>query len=69
MTILVFKTNLTPDKLSWLLEPMPHWLIDVHWNIDWEDCDRVFRVEAPTVAATTIEDDLRAKGIECEELR
>lgn len=69
MTVLVFKTNLIPSDLGRLLCPKPHWLTGVRWSIDWEDCDRVLRIEAPTVPAATIEDDLRGKGIDCEELR
>lgn len=68
MDILVFRTNLTRHRLDALHEPLSNLLDGARWTVDWEDCDRVLRIEADTRLAATVETYLRAEGIACEEL-
>lgn len=68
MGILVFRTNLTRRRLQSLHQPLSNLLNGARWTVDWEDRDRVLRIEADTRLADTVETYLRAEGVTCEEL-
>lgn len=68
MDVLIFRTNLTRRRLNALHQPLSDLLKGARWTIDWEDCDRVLRIETNEIAATTVETCLRTVGVYCEEL-
>ena len=68
MDILIFKTTLTRRRLNALHRPLSDLLKGARWNVDWEDCDRVLRIETDKLSATTVETYLRTEGVHCEEL-
>lgn len=68
MDVLIFKTNLTRRRLNALHRSLSDLLKGARWNVDWEDCDRVLRIETNEIPAMTIETYLRTEGVQCEEL-
>ncbi len=67
MIVEVFKTNVAEVELSELLiqqleDEFPDSLI----NFDMEDCDKILRVEASTIAPEKIIQVLNSNGYSCE---
>jgi hypothetical protein len=69
-TVLVFKTSVSSqsgiDRVKHLLNDLLH--ENERWNFDLEDCDRILRVEAFHIKASTIEEQLKKAGFMCAEL-
>lgn len=69
MHILVFKTDVVyksiAGKLVKQLDKMPG---VIRSNFDLLDCDRILRVEANALAASQIEQLVKAQGYFCREL-
>lgn len=69
MEVFVFKTNLTRRRLNTLQRPLSTLVNGARWTVDWEDCDRVLRIESDALHPAAVETYLRAQGVECEELQ
>lgn len=52
------------------IEPLLNSLLNVSekWNLDLEDCDRVLRIEAESVQANCVIENLTRAGVLCSEL-
>lgn len=69
-TVLVFKTSVesyyhvgrVKPALDKLMQPAEK------WNFDLEDCDRILRVEAFSLQASSVIEKLNHEGFACEEL-
>ncbi len=69
MEILVFKTNVTDRKIKRKLFPLLRSVEGIlKWNIDFDDEDKVLRVESLHISPRDIENKLRSAGIFCSEL-
>ncbi|PTX18274.1 hypothetical protein C8N40_10673 [Pontibacter mucosus] len=68
--VLVFRTSVNTSRAAHLLRPVLDGLMGhgETWNFDLEDCDRILRVEATTLQATTVIRHLKRAGFWCEEL-
>lgn len=69
-TVLVFKTSVTSGSNVSQVQPVLDQLMSARetWNFDLEDCDNILRVEAITLQASTIIENLAKAGFECAEL-
>lgn len=70
MKILVFKTNIRYKKH--LNEVKPHLNNTngiLRWNLDFQDKDKILRIEANNVHPQSIEIVLQNAGYYCEELK
>lgn len=69
MNILVFKTNIRYK--SHIRKVIPH-LEAIEgikkWNVDFNDADRILRIEAKNVVPTLVEQVLEKAGYYCKEL-
>ena len=69
MEILVFKTNVTDQKIKRKLFPLLRTIEGIlTWNIDFEDADKVLPVETLHVAPSIIEQTLQHAGFLCIEM-
>jgi hypothetical protein len=69
MIVEVFKTNVAEVELSELLiQQLEDQFPDSLINFDMEDCDKILRVEASTVAPEKIIQILNSNGYSCEVL-
>lgn len=69
MIVEVFKTNVAEVELSELLiQQLEDQFPDSLINFDMEDCDKILRVEAFTVAPEKIIQILNSNGYSCEVL-
>jgi len=68
MEILVFKTDLTQQSQSLLADSLSSLGGLLHWSVDWEDCDRVLRVESDNLPSQAVIERLELVKIKCEEL-
>ena len=67
MIVEVFKTNVAEVELSELLiQQLEDQFPDSLINFDMEDCDKILRVEASTVAPEKIIQILNSNGYSCE---
>lgn len=69
MNILVFKTNIRYKKH--LNEIVPHLNSTsgiIRWNIDFDDKDKILRIEANDLHPQSVEMVLQRAGYYCEEL-
>ena len=69
-TVLVFKTSVTnPGQIS-RISPLLNNLMEKseRWNFDLEDCDNILRVEAISLQAAAIINNLNRAGFSCVEL-
>jgi hypothetical protein len=69
MEVLVFKTNLTDNRVKDIES-----YLDIHphiqkWNVDLQDCDHILRIESNGVEVTEVEKILLNAGYYCEELQ
>ena len=69
-TVLVFKTSVTTSRKVGEVKPLLDKLLHQceKWNFDLEDCDHILRVEAVSVQAAVIMENLRQAGFACVEL-
>jgi len=69
-TVLVFKTSVTTSCNVNQVQPVLNQLMSTRetWNFDLEDCDKILRVEAITLQATAIIENLTKAGFDCAEL-
>lgn len=69
MNILVFKTNIRYKKQLRQVQP---WLSKIEglykWNVDFQDNDKVLRLETSDVSPVKIQSLLNQLGYYCEEL-
>ncbi|HNP22515.1 MAG TPA: hypothetical protein PKM63_13355 [Panacibacter sp.] len=69
MDILVFKTNITDRKIKRKIFPLLRTIEGiVKWTVDFEDGDKILRVEALHVRPSAIEMTLQHAGFLCHEL-
>jgi hypothetical protein len=69
MIVEVFKTNVAEVELSELLiQQLEDQFPDSLINFDMEDCDKILRVEAYSVASEKIIQILNSNGYSCEVL-
>jgi len=69
MIVEVFKTNVVEVELSELLiQQLEDQFPDSLINFDMEDCDKILRVEAATIAPEKIIQILNSNGYSCEVL-
>lgn len=67
--VLVFKTSVRSDQDIIFLKPfLEKGLAEIKWNFDLEDCDKIFRVENPTISGSSISMIFNDLGFECLEL-
>ena len=66
-TGLVFKTSVTTTGQISRISPLLDNLMDESekWNFDLEDCDNILRVEAISLQATAIINNLNRAGFSC----
>jgi len=64
-TVLVFKTSVTTTGQISRIGPLLDNLMDEseRWNFDLEDCDNILRVEAISLQATAIINNLNQAGL------
>jgi len=69
-TVLVFKTSVTTKGQISRISPLLDNLMDESekWSFDLEDCDNILRVEAISLQATAIINNLNQAGFSCVEL-
>ncbi|KAB7732075.1 hypothetical protein F5984_07630 [Rudanella paleaurantiibacter] len=68
MDVLVFKTDLTQQHLPLLTHTLAPLGGLLRWSVDWEDCDRVLRVESNDLPSQVVIRELEQLKISCEEL-
>jgi len=69
MDVYVFKTSVRYKKQVKSLKPsLDRLLAKNSWHFDLEDCDKVFRVEAPENVTGPVMELLRTNGFACDEL-
>jgi hypothetical protein len=68
MEIIVFKTDLPSPCPDPVVDALSNLRGLFRWNVDFEDCDRVLRIECQALPASAVLDRLRAVGVVCEEL-
>jgi hypothetical protein len=69
MEILVFKTNLESFKQSRRLYPLLKAIKGIlKWNVDFEDNDKILRLETANLSPRLVEIALRDAGFYCREL-
>jgi len=69
MIVEVFKTNVEEVELSeMLIQQLVGQFPDSQINFDMDDCDRILRVEARTIAPEKIINILNSNGYSCEVL-
>jgi hypothetical protein len=70
MNILVFKTNIRYKKH---LSEIVHYLNStsgiLRWNVDFQDKDKILRIEANNLHPQSVEKVLQRAGYYCEELQ
>lgn len=69
-TVLVFKTSVTNSHKLTAVKPLLDSLMNQNerWNFDLEDCDKILRVEAVSLPASVIIQNLKKAGFACTEL-
>jgi hypothetical protein len=69
-TVLVFKTSVTNSHKLMAVKPLLDSLMNQNerWNFDLEDCDKILRVEAISLPASVIIQNLKRAGFACTEL-
>ncbi|KAA5540378.1 hypothetical protein [Adhaeribacter rhizoryzae] len=69
-TVLVFKTSVTTSSKVNRLKPLLDKLMATgeKWNFDLEDCDNILRVEAISLQADAVIQNLQKAGFSCAEL-
>ena len=69
-TVLVFKTSVTTSRKVSKIKPLLDDLMNEceRWNFDLEDCDYILRVEAVSLQASAIIENLNHAGFTCAEL-
>ena len=69
MEILVFKTNLKNFIQARKLYPLLNAVKGIlNWNIDWEDNDKILRLETINISPRYVENVLQQAGFDCREL-
>lgn len=69
MNILVFKTNIRFKKhLSQLMPYLNSTSGIIRWNVDFDDKDKILRIEANNLQPQSIERVVQGAGYYCEEL-
>jgi copper chaperone len=69
MNILVFKTNIRYKKQLRQVQPVLNNIEGLYkWNVDFQDNDKVLRLETTNVSPTKIQSLLNQLGYYCEEL-
>ncbi|MEJ7737919.1 MAG: hypothetical protein WKF97_10870 [Chitinophagaceae bacterium] len=70
MDILVFKTNIRYKKnLNTLIPRLNNTKGIIRWNLDFDDKDKILRIEASDLHPKSIETVLKNAGYFCEELK
>lgn len=68
--ILIFKTNIKFRKqlkaVQAHIEREPH---IIKWNVDFQDIDRILRIESRDLQPSTVESLIQQAGYYCEELK
>jgi hypothetical protein len=68
MELYIFKTNIIAADV-WKVAQLLSQLKGIgQWNIDFEDCDKVLRVESLDIKSADIANLLWKRGYVCEEL-
>ncbi|NMH87760.1 hypothetical protein HHX25_09610 [Flavivirga sp. Y03] len=68
--VLVFKTNVFNKNSVESLKPfLDELLVNLKWNFDLEDCDKILRVESERSISRKIVRLLKEKGFSCIELK
>ncbi len=68
MDVLIFKTNLTRRRQSVVANALAGLRGLIRWTVDYEDCDRVLRIESEYVSAQVVVERLNRMNILCREL-
>ncbi len=68
MEVLVFKTDMTQQRQLLLADTLSSLGGLLRWSVDWEDCDRVLRVESDNLPSQVVIERLERVKISCEEL-
>jgi len=69
MEVLVFKTNLESFKQSRKLYPLLKAIKGIlKWNVDFEDADKILRLETANISPRLVESTLQNAGFYCSEL-
>jgi hypothetical protein len=69
MEVLVFKTNLESFKQSRRLYPLLKAIKGIlKWNVDFEDNDKILRLETADLSPRRVEIALQNAGFYCREL-
>jgi hypothetical protein len=69
MEILVFKTNIESKDLPRIKQTFDALPSIKKWTIDFDDCDRVLRVESPSEnTLPLVINEVRALGLMCMDL-
>ena len=68
--VLVFKTSVDNPQDVRAVEPLLNKLLDKteRWTFDLDDCDKVLRIEAESVQANSVIENLGRAGVLCSEL-
>ena len=69
MEVLVFKTDLKNFVHARKLYPLLKAIKGIlKWNVDWEDNDRILRLETVNISPRYVETVLQQAGVSCREL-
>lgn len=68
MEVLIFKTNLTRQRQSIVDNALAGLRGLIRWTVDYEDCDRVLRIESEYVSAQVVMERLSQVNVLCREL-
>ncbi len=68
--VLVFSTSLEKEEDIQIIKPALDQLTgtDGRWDFDLEDCDRILRVETPSLPVSDVITTLQNRGYTCNEL-
>lgn len=68
-TVYVFKTSIhTKKQLRFLIPHLDKLLPDKRWNVDFDDCDKILRIESLQYISGKVIHELKRYNVVCEEL-
>lgn len=69
MNVYVFKTSLNKRDVKFIKPILDKTIPDIKWNFDFEDCDRVLRIESDEDIVELVNDTIFKSGFFCLELK
>ena len=68
MNVYVFKTSLKKRDVKFIKLLLDKCLINAKWNIDFNDCDRILRIESQEDVSDLVRESMSKSGFLCSEL-